>query len=211
VLVGGGWADLLAIDGQPLAAVIAHARQAFPEPPELWRKRIAEDLVEVLTGMGRPPAAHLALQIQRPGQAAETVLAAMTPENRAQIIGARPGTAPPAPLVARFARVSPFSGLVFQGQSIEVELNAGGLWYRLLAVEGVTTERLIAVARERFGGRWAKRIAEDLVETLTVALDHSPPAAVELVLEERDSGRRVTLPAVAMTEDNRRRVQARWR
>jgi hypothetical protein len=211
VLVEGGWADLLAIDGQPLAAVIAHARQSYPAPPDLWRKRIAEDIVEVLTGMGRPPAAQVALQIQRPGQAEETVLAGMTLENRARIIGANARPPSAHPVVDRFARISPFTGLVFQGESIQVQLAADGPWYRLLAMQAVTTERLIAVARQRFGGEWAKRIAEDPVETLTAALDRSPPPAVDLVLEEQDSGRRVTLTGVAMTEENRRRVQASWR
>jgi RNA polymerase sigma-70 factor (ECF subfamily) len=210
VRLGDEMVDLLGIDGVAIDAVVGYAKRTFPESPSLWQKRIAEDLVEVLTGMGRPPTDPLPLQIRRAGGQTETVQAPMTAENRRSTWEARaPARAPAPELVDRFARVSPFSGMVFEGDSIQVEVQ--GAWYRLVAIDGATVPQLVQASRNAFGSRWQKRIAEDTVEVLTAALGRTPGAAVDLVLEQPGSGQRLERPAVPMTEENRKQVKSTWR
>jgi hypothetical protein len=79
---------------------------------------------------------------------------------------------------------------------------------------GVPVERLVEVARQRFGERWKTRLAEDPVEVLAAATGNSPGTAVDLTLEVRDgaaAGQRIDRRGVALTEENRRRVKQTWR
>jgi hypothetical protein len=107
-----------------------------------------------------------------------------------------------------YAKVSPFTSVVFEGDNLLVEVD--GSWYRLVAIAGVTAERWMAVAREKFGSQWQKRIAEDPVEALTPALGNSPDVTVDLDLAEPETGQIVRLERVAMTEENRRAVKRTW-
>lgn len=224
VQVDTDWAELLAIDGTPIAEVIGFCKQRYPHPPELWRKRISEDLVDVLTAMGHPPGLQVRLEIQRAQGGRESVDASMTTENRARVLqenrranlvdgldrGAAGETAAPTPaLLDRFARVAPFTGVHFRGEQIDVEVD--GAWYHLRALGGVATERLVEVAKRQFASQWQKRIAEDPAEVLTAATRGSPGTTVELQLEEPGSGRQVHRPDAPMTEANRRAAHRNWR
>ena len=57
-------------------------------------------------------------------------------------------------------------------------------------MNGVTAERLVAFAKQRFEGRWQKRVAEDLVEVLG-GMKVNVGTKVDLQLEELASKKRV--------------------
>jgi RNA polymerase sigma factor (sigma-70 family) len=234
VLVNGTWSRLDGIDAVAAADIVRFCKQRFParpgQPPErLWRKRFSEDLVDVLTAMGHAPRALVTLRLLREGSPRpESVTAEMTRENRQRLWRANqeaePGpAAQPAPAARsaahapapspmdRWARVSPFTGVAFRGEAIDVEVD--GAWYGLVSMAGVTSERLVAVARQRFGEAWKKRLAEDPVEVLVAATGSGPGTAVDLTLAPPGGGAggRIHKRGVALTEENRRRVKQTWR
>lgn len=61
VEVDGEWHSLVALDGIPAAEIVAFSQQTYGT---LWQKRFEEDLVKVLTRMGRPPGKTVALEVQ---------------------------------------------------------------------------------------------------------------------------------------------------
>jgi hypothetical protein len=209
VEVAGVWAELLAIDGTAADRIVAFCKERYPRPDDLWRKRFSEDLPEALAAMGKPPSERVALELQDlSGGGRRTVQAPMTKENRRRVWERnQSGQAPRPSILDRFARVSPFSGLKFRGPAIEVEVS--GAWYRLVAVNGATADRMIASAKEKFGAQWQKRIAEDLVEVLT-GMGVTVGTKVDLVLEDPRSNKRVERRDVPLTEENRRKVKATW-
>jgi hypothetical protein len=211
VEVAGTWAELVSLDGTAADRIVAFCKDRYRRPDSLWRKRFSEDLVEVLSGMGQPPAEKVVLGLESLTDGERrTVVAAMTKENRKRVWERnQAGQPPPQPrsMVDAFARVSPFSGLKFRGDAIDVEVD--GAWYRLAAVNGVSVERQVAFAREKFGGRWRKRIAEDPVEVLT-GMGVTVGTKVDLALEEPGSNKRIERRDVPLTEDNRRRVKEMW-
>lgn len=82
VEVGGEWVTLLEIDGTPVADIVDFAKQTWPDR---WRMRFAEDLVEVLSRMGKPPGPAVALRI-RDARGERTLDAvAMTQANRNRV------------------------------------------------------------------------------------------------------------------------------
>jgi RNA polymerase sigma factor (sigma-70 family) len=224
VLVGLSWARLVAIDGVSAADIVAFCKERYPArpgmPPDLmWRKRFSEDLVDVLTAMGHPPRELVTLRLLRAGSTRpETVTAQMTRENRQRLWRANVGGlvgedgAPARSPVDTWARVSPFTGVAFRGEAMDVQV--AGTWYRLVSMAGVPVERLVEVARQRFGERWKTRLAEDPAEVLAAATGNSPGTAVDLTLEVRDgaaAGQRIDRRGVALTGENRRRVKQTWR
>jgi RNA polymerase sigma factor (sigma-70 family) len=206
-LAGGDVVAIRGVDGVPMSAIVAFAKTEYGH---IWQKRIAEDLIDVMAGMGHSLSGEVALEIDRGGGRSEILTAAMTKENRQAMIRDKAVASPPsASPVDPHARVAPYSDLRFQNDEIHVEVD--GAWYRLVAMGGVDTATLIGAAKGRFGERWKKRIAEDPVEVLVAVTGRSPGLTVELVLDERDSNRRVTIPDVALTEEKRRRVRDNWR
>jgi RNA polymerase sigma factor (sigma-70 family) len=205
VEVGERWAELLAVDGLSTEAVILECQRRYGS---LWRKRLSEDLVDVLTELGRAPGMSVTLTLRDLATGATAVVAApLTRENRNQVLRRNhQGLAPPAPsLLDQFARVSPFDGLRYRGDLIEVELD--GDWRGLASVNGVATDRLVGFARQRYGRLWRKRIAEDLVEVLR---DLGTPLAsleVDVVVHGPGGPERRRLP---LTEEKRRRVRETW-
>jgi RNA polymerase sigma factor (sigma-70 family) len=209
VEAAGSWAELVSIDGIEAGRIVAFCKQRYPRPEALWRKRFSEDLVDVLTGMGKPPGAQVVLEVKSLSDGKRrTVEASMTKENRRRVWerNMEPGPAPGS-IIDVFARVSPFTGLKFRGEAIDVEVDGG--WYRLVAVNGVTAERLVAFAKQRFEGRWQKRVAEDLVEVLG-GMKVNVGTKVDLQLEELASKKRVERRDVPLTEANRQRVKQTW-
>lgn len=78
--------EWLGIDDIPVSKVTAFAKKQFRD---LWRKRITEDLVEVLWGMGHYPGKTVKLQLRDTQENAETIIAAapMTHANRQSVYG----------------------------------------------------------------------------------------------------------------------------
>jgi hypothetical protein len=208
--VAGTWAELVSIDGTPAARIVAFCQEHYPQRGDLWRKRFGEDLVEVLSAMGHPPGDRVRLELKTlPEGGRRTIELPMTRENRQRIWQRNQAASAPASIVDRFARVSPFAGLKFRGEAIDVQLQADGPWYRLAAVSGVPAERLVAFAKEKFGAAWQKRVAEDLVEVLT-GMGVNVGTKVDLAVEDLASKKRVERRDVPLTEENRRRVREMW-
>ena len=68
-------------------------------------------------------------------------------------------------------KISPFTDVRFVGERVMVTY--GGKDYEWLELDHLTVEDIIESAKERFGSRWQKRVAEDLVEVLWT-MDHRP-------------------------------------
>lgn len=111
-----------------------------------------------------------------------------------------------APIVAQtgYARLSPFEMVRWNGDVPEVLVR--GAWWRLEAIDGVTTKSILASARRDFGDDWAKRFCEDLVEVMTRA-GHAPPLASDLAVVGVADAKPTVLEDVAWTAENRRRVR----
>jgi hypothetical protein len=61
VEVKGQWFKLLSLDGIPAAEIVAFSQETYGD---LWQKRFEEDLVELLSRMGRPPGSTVTLTVQ---------------------------------------------------------------------------------------------------------------------------------------------------
>ena len=81
--------EWLGIDGIPVSKVTASSKKQFRD---FWRKRIAEDLVEVLWGMGHYPGKTVKLHLYDTQENTETTIAAapMTRANRQSVYGNYP-------------------------------------------------------------------------------------------------------------------------
>jgi hypothetical protein len=205
--------ELLAIDGVPVADIVAFSREEYRSHrrSDEWRRRIGDDVVSLLLGMGHAVGPQARLQVKRSGRAPEIIVAAVTAENRARASSGDKGTASaprPSSLVDDWARIAPFTDARFDGETVYVEVD--DRWYRLLAMNGVPTERLVAVAKP-FRRDWQKIVAEDTVELLTAATGRTPGPTVDLDLEPFGSHRRVKLEKVPMTEENLRKMRLTWR
>jgi RNA polymerase sigma-70 factor (ECF subfamily) len=209
--IGEEWIELLAIDGVPVADIIAFSKEENQsKKPGEWRKRIQEDVVSLLLGMGHALGPQARLEVKRPARAPEIIVAAVTAQNRERASTGDwvAGTARPVTLVKDWARVAPYTDARFDGETVYVMVD--DRWYRLLAVNGVTTERLVAVARP-FRRDWQKIVAEDTVELLTAATGRTPGPTVTLDLEPFGTRARVKREKVPMTEENLRKLRLTWR
>ncbi|MEA2709843.1 MAG: hypothetical protein QOF78_2444 [Phycisphaerales bacterium] len=85
VRVDNVWCDWLAIDDMPLERLVAYCKQHYGR--DLWQKRIAEDLVEVLIGMGQSPRDRVKLTVRGIDTkiVSELLDVSMTHKNRQQI------------------------------------------------------------------------------------------------------------------------------
>ena len=81
--------EWLGIDGIPVSKVTASSKKQFRV---FWRKRITEDLVEVLWGMGHYPGKTVKLHLYDAQENTETTIAAapMTRANRQSVYGNYP-------------------------------------------------------------------------------------------------------------------------
>jgi hypothetical protein len=68
VLVGGEWYRLAAIEGVSAAELVAHAKREYEGR---WKKRIVEDIVEVLEGLGHEMDGAMRLDLVDPGTGEE--------------------------------------------------------------------------------------------------------------------------------------------
>ncbi|MEM9657630.1 MAG: hypothetical protein AAF961_04640 [Planctomycetota bacterium] len=84
VEVGGQWYRLESLNDVPTTEIVAFSRKTFGDR---WRKRFEEDLVEVLTRMGRPPQDKAKLVVQSPASSETQILqdVPMTYANRRAI------------------------------------------------------------------------------------------------------------------------------
>jgi hypothetical protein len=74
VEVDGAWYKLVSIDGVAAEGIVAFSQKTYDAK---WRKRFEEDLVEVLTRMGRPPGETARLEVRQVGTDVTRVLEAV--------------------------------------------------------------------------------------------------------------------------------------
>jgi hypothetical protein len=103
----------------------------------------------------------------------------------------------------KFPKLAPYTCMRWAGEVPEVEVEAH--FYRLRAIDGVTSEQLVAFAKKTYDELWKKRVSEDLVQVMT-ELGHAPGEKVTLQLEELDSRAPVVRKDVPMTHENRQKV-----
>jgi hypothetical protein len=86
VQLDGQWHTLLSIDGVSVEEIVAFARRQYDS---LWQKRFNEDLVQVLSEMGRPPGKTVTLVVRdlKTGQEKTLKNVPLTAENRRAIMG----------------------------------------------------------------------------------------------------------------------------
>jgi hypothetical protein len=121
----------------------------------------------------------------------------------------------PAPAMARnaadedalsgHAKLAPFSGVRWGENIPEVQLD--GAWYRLMSIDGVGADAIVAFCRTHYEQRWRKRFEEDLVAVLS-QMGHKAGDTVTLVVKTLDRGTLVTREKVPMTAENRAAI---WR
>lgn len=110
---------------------------------------------------------------------------------------------------------APFSGMRVGDGDLEVQVEIGGTWYTLVELDGVTGERLQAVAKKHFGARrlraqpglplWLKRLSEDLDDVYAV-LEKRQGETADVTL--RDAAGREFIRTVEVTIAKRK---AAWR
>ncbi|MEM9353304.1 MAG: hypothetical protein AAGA92_09850 [Planctomycetota bacterium] len=200
--------EWLELDGVAVDEITDAAKKQFGRK---WQKRTAEDLVEVLSGMGHTPGPTVSLKLRDPETREETLVtqAVMTEENRRELYAERnketlnllrslhrnSDAEPP--------KLSPFTRVEFEGGKVLV--NYEGRTYEWLALDGFSVEKIAASAKRQFGERWEKRIAEDLIEVLW-GMKHLPGETVSLRLRDVETREEKSVEAAAMTEANRRGI-----
>lgn len=213
VEIGNEWVRLLAIDGTPVADLVAFCKERYGP---LWRKRFGEDLPRVMADRGRRVGSRVGLRVERleGGEPWDLQDVPMTAENgraiwKAGIVGVDAEVVSAQRLAADFRpdaalpTVAPFVAARVAAGRLEVRLDDEAPFRPWLAIDGRDVGELRRICQRAFGSQWRKRIGEDLAQVLAL-LGTPPGERVELVLG-RDDGGRDTVVA-AMTEANRWRV-----
>ena len=99
-----------------------------------------------------------------------------------------------------YPKLSPFSAIRWKLELPEVKVEEE--WYKLLAIDGLTTKEILDFSRQTFEEEWRKGFEEDLVELL-IKMGHDPGTSVKLDLQQLDSGQTVVKEDVEMTYENR--------
>lgn len=87
VRVDGTFYELLVLDGQPAASLVAFAKEQYGRR---WAKRFSEDLVQLMTEMGHPPGPSVSmslLDVEGSGKRIDRPKVAMTADNRSMAWG----------------------------------------------------------------------------------------------------------------------------
>ena len=209
----GGRYEWRELDGIEVADIVASSQKQFGDR---WQKRIAEDLVEVVWGMNHRPGKTVRLKLLNPASGKEKDIAAakMTLENRQAVWGKRheawraamqkPG--PVAAVVGLPPKQSPFTEVTFEGENVFVVFESKP--YQWLEIDDLKIGAIVTSAKAQFGGRWQKRIAEDLVEVLW-GMNHHPGPTVRLKLLDRTANQARTVDAATMSKENRQSVLRR--
>ena len=116
-----------------------------------------------------------------------------------------PATPQSAPTEGRYPKSAPFAGVRWEADKPEVKI--GEEWFKLVSLDGIAAEDIVAFSRRTYANKWQKRFEEDLVEVLT-GMGHEPKDTVRLVVSSAESSTTQTLENVPMTEANRRAIYA---
>ena len=212
VKVQDTWYGLVAIDGVKTADLLTFAKKRCGDR---WAKRFCEDLVFLLSEMRHAPGETVDLRLKdlQTGKLSTRKKVLMSAANRRAIHSARPrpagmgrgGLRIPRGVPALGRRMSPFEMIRFRGYAPQVQLD--GVWYGLLAIEGIAARDLLRFCRKAYGHKWLERFCEDLVSAMT-AMGRQPGKTVDLLLKDLQTGKARTLPKVRLTAANRRAIRS---
>ena len=101
-----------------------------------------------------------------------------------------------------YAKVAPYTGIRWENDRPVVEVH--DRWSPLVSIDGIPIEQIMDFARQEFGDKARKRLAEDLVELLS-KMGHDPQWVVTLGLETDDG--QIEHQEIEMTAENRNRVR----
>ncbi|MEQ8209913.1 MAG: serine hydrolase domain-containing protein [Lacipirellulaceae bacterium] len=101
-------------------------------------------------------------------------------------------------------KTAPFQAIRWQDEQPEVKVK--GRWYKLVKLDHLTTEKILAFSRQTYNSKWQKRFEEDLVELLQ-AMGHAPNRRVTLEVQPLDSAETKTLKRIPMTKANRESIR----
>jgi CubicO group peptidase (beta-lactamase class C family) len=104
-----------------------------------------------------------------------------------------------------FPRKSPFAAVRWQDSQPEVQLDDE--WFKLVSLDELPADDIIAFSRKTYGDLWQKRFEEDLVELLS-RMGHPPQDTVTLVVQSLTTSQTRTVEEVPMTEANRQAIKA---
>jgi Peptidase family S41 len=150
VLLDGTWYELLSIEDVPTPELIAYARRTFGD---IWQKRFEEDMVEILSGLGRRFTGTVTLGLRDPStQRTLTRPSPMNAANRSELMrarSARAGLVQPAPqIVPASSRTSSLSGQAIAEDLAALQREMETRW-AYLKTNGVDYRAAIAAVRER--------------------------------------------------------------
>ncbi len=97
-------------------------------------------------------------------------------------------------------KLSPFTDVRFEDEQVIVAYD--GQTYQWLELNGIKVEDIVTSSKKQFGGRWQKRISEDLVELLW-GMDHQPGNMVKLRLLDLKTKQDFVVENAPMTKENR--------
>jgi C-terminal processing protease CtpA/Prc len=103
------------------------------------------------------------------------------------------------------AKLSPFTRVEIVDDQARVEFD--GKSYRLMSIEGLPVDGILAFCRVQYGSAGEKRFAEDLVPVLN-AMGLNPGREIRLEMADLQSGQIITVDHAPMTEKNRNAVFA---
>jgi hypothetical protein len=103
-----------------------------------------------------------------------------------------------------YPKKSPFAAVRWQEAQPDVQL--GGEWFKLISLNDLPADEIVAFSQGTYGDKWRKRFEEDLVELLT-GMGHPPGNTVKLVVQKLTTSETQVLEDVPMTRANR---QAIW-
>ena len=98
---------------------------------------------------------------------------------------------------------SPFTDVRWRGAVPEVKVDK--TWYELLALDDVSSQRVVDACKAADPKDWRKRFEEDLVAVLK-RMDVTCGEMVELKVKDLKSAREQTLERVPMTKQNRQGI-----
>ena len=184
--------EWLELDHLLVRDIVASSKKQFGSR---WQKRVAEDLVEVLWGMGHRPSGTVRLRLLDPATNKENVVSAATmTENKRWSVYQKRLDADEPP------KVSPFTDVRFRGDQVFVTYD--GHKYEWLELDHLLVRDIVASSKKQFGSRWQKRVAEDLVEVLW-GMGHRPSGTVRLRLLDPATNKENVVSAATMTENKR--------
>ena len=98
---------------------------------------------------------------------------------------------------------SPFTEVRFEGEQIIVTYD--GKAYRWLEIDEIKVEDIVSSAKSRFGAKWEKRVAEDMVDVLR-GMDYQPGGTVKLGLLDLETEQAFVVENALMTKENRQAI-----